>query len=324
MAVYTKLNFEEINNFLTQNYNIGQLKDYKEIIAGIDNSNYIIQTEQDKFIFTIFESRIKKEELPFFMNLKKHLSANDISCPKPVFNNNNQMISLVNGKSASVVSFLQGKTLLPQTDGLYGNITLKHCSQIGEITAKMHQKSTNFTEKRVNDLDFAHLKDLFNQICDQIEDYRTGLKVEISQYIDFIDQKWDLYLPSGVCHLDLFPDNVFFDEKGNLSGVIDFYFAANDIFTYDLAININAWCFDGNNQFCPDKYQELLKSYQKIRKLSQKEQYFLPIALICASLRFLMTRFYDYFNTPKGSLVNVKNPDEYLDKIRFFIKSEEL
>ncbi len=320
MAVYTKLSFEEINNFLTQNYNIGQLKNFKEIIAGIDNSNYIIQTEQGKFIFTIFESRIKKEELPFFMNLKKYLATNGISCPSPILNNDDQIISSVNGKSASIVTFLQGATLLPQNNGLYGNITSTHCEQIGKITAKMHKKAVDFTEKRINDLNFTHLRDLFNLICNQIENYRSGLKTEISQYIDIIDQKWDLDLPSGACHLDLFPDNVFFDEKGGLSGVIDFYFAANDIFIYDLAININAWCFDGNNQFCPDKYQALLQSYQKTRKLSQKEKDFLPIALICASLRFLMTRFYDYFNTPEGSLVNVKNPDEYLDKIRFFIK----
>ncbi|MDA7705219.1 homoserine kinase [Rickettsiales bacterium] len=319
MAVYTKLNFKQIDNFLSQNYNIGKLKDYKEIIAGIDNSNYIIETEQDKFIFTIFESRIKKEDLPFFMNLKNHLSSNDISCPKPIFNNDNKIISLVNDKSASVVSFLQGATLMPQEDGLYDNITNQHCQEIGQITAKMHQKASNFTQKRVNDLDFTHLKELFNQISNQIEDYRSGLKKEISQYINFIDQKWDLNLPSGPCHLDLFPDNVFFDKSGNLSAIIDFYFAANDIFTYDLAININAWCFDGKNQFCQEKYDILINSYQKTRKLSQKEQDFLPIALICASLRFLLTRFYDYFNTPEGSLVNVKNPDEYLDKIRFFI-----
>jgi homoserine kinase type II len=319
MAVYTKLNFEEINNFLKVNYDIGELKDYKEIIAGIDNSNYIIETPQDKFIFTIFESRIKKEDLPFFMNLKKYLSSNDISCPKPIFNKNNQIISSVNGKSASIVSFLQGKTLMPQNDGLYGNITENHCAQIGEITAKMHKYGENFSEKRINDLNFTHLKKLFNQISDQIENYRSGLKAEITKYITFLDQKWDLKLPSGACHLDLFPDNVFFDKNNNLSGVIDFYFAANDIFTYDLAININAWCFDGKNQFCQNKYDNLLNSYQKNRPLSQKEQDFLPIALICASLRFLLTRFYDYFNTPEGSLVNVKNPNEYLDKIRLFI-----
>ena len=321
MAVYTKLDFEEINNFLTKNYNIGSLKNYKEIIAGIDNSNYIIETEQDKFIFTIFESRIKKEDLPFFMNLKKHLSANNISCPKPIFNNKNQIISNINGKSAAIVTFLQGATLMPKENCLYDNITIKHCSEIGEVTAKMHQYAADFSQKRVNDLDFIHLKELFQKISDQIENYRSGLKLEITKYIDLLDQKWDLNLPSGPCHLDLFPDNVFFDKNDDLSGVIDFYFAANDLFIYDLAININAWCFDGNNQFCQEKYKILLDSYQKIRKLTIQEKEFLPTALICASLRFLLTRFYDLFNTPEGSLVNVKNPDEYLEKIRFFLNN---
>lgn len=318
MAVYTKLNFEQINDFLTKNYNIGSLEDFKEIVAGIDNSNYIIQTNQDKFIFTIFESRIKKEDLPFFMNLKNHLSSQNVSCPKPIFNNNKKIISDVGGKSASIVSFLSGVTLLPQKNGLYNNINNKHCSQIGEITAKMQQYGVNFSKNRVNDLNFSHLKKLFNKIDNKIEDYRPGLKKEITKYIDFLDQEWDLNLPSGPCHLDLFPDNVFFDKNNNLSGVIDFYFAANDLFVYDLAININAWCFDGDNKFCQEKYDSLLDSYQEIQKLTQKEKTFLPTALLCASLRFLLTRFYDYFNTPKDSLVNIKDPDEYLEKIRFF------
>jgi homoserine kinase type II len=321
MAVHTKLTNQEIKTFLQKSYNIGNLVSYKEIIDGIDNSNFIITTTIDKFILTIFESRINQEELPFFMNLKLHLAHHGICCPEPILNNLNSPISKIKNKSASVVSFLNGATLKPQENGLYATITLNHCRQVGNAVAKLHKAASGFNQTRKNDLGILGWRNLFNKISNQIDDYQDGLKSEIASYINFLEQNWQNQHPAGASHLDLFPDNVFFDEKNNLSGVIDFYFAANDLLIYDLAITINAWCFDNNNKFDKKKYQEILTEYQKVRKLSKEEQDFLKIALIGASMRFFLTRLHDLFFTPKDSLVNIKNPQEYLQKIRFFLKS---
>lgn len=320
MAVHTKLTNQEIADFLKENYNIGELVSYKEIIDGIDNSNFIINTSENKFILTIFESRINEQELPFFMNLKLHLAEHNICCPKPILNNSHSPISKIKNKSASVVSFLSGATLKPQDAGLYSSITINHCAQIGKTMADLHNAVVDFKGTRKNDLGILGWRNLFNKISNHIDNYQTGLKSEIESYINFLEQNWQDKSPSGATHLDLFPDNVFFDEQNNLSGVIDFYFAANDLFIYDLAITMNAWCFDEKNQFDEKKFQAMLMEYQKVRQLSAEEMSFLKIALIGGSLRFLLTRLHDLFFTPKDSLVNIKNPQEYLEKIRFFFK----
>ncbi|MFT6332873.1 MAG: homoserine kinase type II [Lentimonas sp.] len=318
MAVHTKLTKEEISNFVKENYQIGELISFKEIIDGIDNSNFIIETDKDKFILTLFESRIVPEELPFFMNLKLHLARHQICCPKPVRNNSDDLISTIKNKSASIVSFLSGSNLKPEENGLFKSINKNHCVQIGKVTAQLHNAVNDFEGERGNDLGMAAWQSFFDQISDLTEKYQKGLKSEIQEYIDFLAKNWNDNLPKGVVHIDLFPDNVFFDEKDKLSGVIDFYFAANDLLIYDLGVVVNAWCFDELNNFNEEKYQSLLLGYQKIRKISEPELEFLKIALIGASLRFLLTRLSDLFFTPKESLVKVKDPKEYLEKVRFF------
>ncbi|MES2677030.1 MAG: homoserine kinase [Pseudomonadota bacterium] len=327
MAVHTKLSRQEIADFISANYQIGELVWFKEIIDGIDNSNFIIQTDVDKFIFTIFENRINQDELPFFMNLKLHLAEykiHKICCPKPIKNNSGQLISSVKNKSAAIVSFLPGATLKPLDSGLYASITENHCAQIGQVSAKLHEAVLDFKEVRTNDLGILGWRNLFNKIADQIENYQTGLRLEISGYIDFLEKNWQNNYQSGAVHADLFPDNVFFDGQNNLSGVIDFYFAANDLFIYDLAVTINAWCFDENNKFDEKKSAAILAGYQKIKKLSAAELDFLKIALLGAALRFLLTRLHDLFFTPQDSLVKIKNPQEYLEKIRFFYKRDKI
>jgi homoserine kinase type II len=321
MAVHTKLNQAEIAAFI-QNYNIGELVSFQEIIDGIDNSNFIITTTSDKFILTIFETRINKAELPFFMDLKLHLAEHKICCPKPIKNNSGDLISVVKNKPASIVSFLPGKTLKPEQGGLYSSITIHHCAEIGKISAELHNAVIDFNGNRTNELGILGWRNLFNKIADHIENYQAGLRNEIENYLNFLEQNWQDQHPKGAVHVDLFPDNTFFDEKNNLSGVIDFYFAANDLFIYDLAVTINAWCFDEKNQFDAKKYQAILSEYQKIRKLSDAELQFLNIALIGAALRFLLTRLHDLFFTPKDSLVKIKNPQEYLEKIRYFFGNQ--
>ena len=317
MAVYTRLTAQEIQNHLANNYQIGDLQDFKEIVAGIDNSNFIIQSD-DKYILTIFENRIKPEELPFFINLKAHLAKKGVCCPKPILNNDNGAISDLKGKKSSIVTFLKGAMLAPRPDGLYDSITSKHCFEVGKITALMHEGAQDFDGVRKNDLGVFGFESYFAKFEHLVEQYQPALGKMISDSMAFLKENWQEQLPSCASHLDLFPDNVFFDEKQNLSGVIDFYFAANDLMIYDFAIIVNAWCFDENIAFDEEKYQAMLKGYESIRSFSDEERVFINIALQAASMRFLLTRLHDMFFTPKDSLVNVKDPQEYVKKLEFF------
>lgn len=317
MAVYTKLTFEEIQNHL-QNYDLGELVSFNEIIAGIDNSNFIINTKKGRFILTIFEKRIDKNDLPFFVNLKLHLAKKGILCPTPMPDNKGLLIVDLKEKKSAIVSFLSGKTLQPRTDGYYDNILPKHCGEVGFGLAKMHLAALDFDGFRENDLGKEGFRALFNKFSHLVENYQKNLTQEILQAINFVEKSWQDFLPKAATHLDLFPDNVFFDEKNNLSGVIDFYFAANDLLVYDFAIAVNAWCFDENNIFDEEKFLAMKNSYEKLRKFSSQEIDFLKIALVAAALRFLLTRLHDMFFTPKDSLVNIKNPQEYLAKLHYF------
>jgi homoserine kinase type II len=322
MAVYTKINFEELSQHLN-NYEIGELVEFQEIIDGIDNSNFIVKTTKNTFIFTIFESRIDKNSLPFFINFKEHLASKNISCPTPIKAKNSQTILDFKNKKTALVSFLKGSTLKPQNDGYYYNITSNHCFQIGGMLAKMHLASKDFKLSRDNDLAIKDFENLFDKFKHLVDGYDPNLNKLISSTLKSLKSNWKLDLEALPCHLDLFPDNVFFDEKNQISGVIDFYFSANDLLIYDFAIVVNAWCFD-KITFNFDKFEALLNSYQKIRPFSTKELNFLETALIGASMRFLLTRLHDMFFTPKNSLVKIKNPIEYKEKLLFFINNKIL
>jgi len=315
MAVHTKISTAELDLHL-QNYSIGNLLDFSEILQGIDNSNFIIKTTSGKYIFTIFESRINPQELPFFLNLKQHLASKNIICPKPILNNFKQNITYLNNKPTAIVSFLDGKTLNPDADGYYSNITENHCQQVGQTLAKMHLATLDFTEQRKNDLSPTNFANFFSKFSAKVVDSANF----IWQVLDFLQQNWQENLPNMACHLDLFPDNVFFDEQQNLSGIIDFYFAGNDLAVYDFAIVCNAWCFD-KTTFNQQKYQALLAGYQQIKPFSQAELDFLPIAKIGASCRFYLTRLHDKIFANQNSLVNIKDPAEYLAKLQHFWQS---
>lgn len=322
MAVYTKINFEELSQHL-KNYDVGELVEYVEIIDGIDNSNFIVKTTRNTFIFTIFESRIDKNSLPYFINFKEHLASKNISCPAPIKAKNLQTILDFKNKKTALVSFLSGATLKPNNDGYYYNITSNHCFQVGGMLAKMHLASKDFKLSRDNDLAVKDFENLFNKFKHLLDDYDPILNKLITSTLKSLNGNWKLDLETSSCHLDLFPDNVFFDEKNQISGVIDFYFSANDLLIYDFAIVVNAWCFDKTN-FNFDKFEALLNSYQKIRPFNSNELNFLETALIGASMRFLLTRLHDMFFTPKNSLVKIKNPIEYKEKLLFFINNKIL
>ena len=317
MAVYTKITEAEIAKHL-ESYSLGELVNLTEIVDGIDNSNFILETTEGKFILTIFESRIDPNELSFFINLKLHLAQKGICCPDPVLNKAGQSIADLKGKKAAIVTFLSGSMLKTRDDGLYDCITAKHCFEIGKVTSQLHLAAADFNMSRFNDSGINGWNDLVAKFSHLIENYQPGLKDEIEKDLEFLKTSWNSGLPSAPAHLDLFPDNVFFDENANVSGVIDFYFAANDALIYDFAIIVNAWCFDENNNFQQEKFDEMLRGYEEARTFSESEKAFLNIALMGASMRFLLTRMHDKFFTPEGSLVKVKDPQEYLEKLRFF------
>jgi homoserine kinase type II len=313
MAIYTKLTRQEIIDHLT-NYKLGTLINFKEIIEGIDNTNLIIETTQGRFILTIFESRIDKNSLPFFINFKIHLAQKGICCPIPIVANSGASIVDLKGKKSTIVTFLNGKSLKAREDGYYDNITPNHCYEIGNVLARLHLATTDFNMSRENELNPLVLRNLFNKI----QYLHRDLRAEILENLDFLEKNWQSNLPSGASHLDLFPDNVFFNQEGKMSGVIDFYFAANDLLIYDFAIAVNAWCFDERNNFDQQKFDEILRGYEEVRKFSAQEKEFLKIALVGAAMRFLLTRLHDMFAVSTETLIKIKNPKEYLAKLRFF------
>jgi homoserine kinase type II len=317
MAVYTKITKQEIAQHL-QKYQLGELIDFKEIVEGIDNSNFILETSAGRFILTIFESRINKNDLPFFINLKLHLAQKKVLCPQPILDNEGSAIVEIQEKKSVIVTFLDGATLKTRDDGYYDNITTNHCFEVGKNLAKLHEAAKDFTMSRSNELGINGWKALFLKFGALTANYEKNLEAEIFTILDFLKNSWRFDLPSAACHLDLFPDNVFFDKNAKFSGVIDFYFAANEALIYDFAIIVNAWCFDEKNNFCEEKFLEMLRGYEEVRKFVDSEKNFLKIALVAAALRFLLTRLNDMFFTPKNALVKIKNPQEYLAKLRFF------
>lgn len=314
MAVYTRLTRLELEEHL-QKYDLGKLVDFKEIIEGIDNSNFILITEKGKFIFTIFESRIDKNSLPFFINLKLHLAQKGICCPRPILDNKGSVITEINGKKSAIVTFLSGATLKPREDGYYDSIEKEHCFEVGKILAKLHLAASDFKMSRENDLGMKGWKPLFSKFEHLLD---QDLHAEILRDINFLQKSWNYDLPAAAAHLDLFPDNVFFDENKKVSGVIDFYFAATDALVYDFAVIVNAWCFDEKDNFDDEKFFDIWSGYESVREFTDEEKTFLRTALLGAAMRFLLTRLHDSFFTPKDSLVKIKNPQEYLAKLRFF------
>lgn len=322
MAVYTNIVEKEVVNHL-KNYDLGNLIEFKGILAGIDNSNFLITTSKGRFILTIFESRISIKDLPFFINLKLHLAKRGVCCPRPIKDQDGQIISDIKGKKSTIVSFLDGQSLQPRQDGYYDNIRAKHCFELGEITARMHLAAADFPIMRKNDLGTLSFRAFLSKFEHLLGDSQPHLKTEIIDGIDFLENSWNEDLQKSAIHADLFPDNVFFDSNQKLSGVIDFYFAATDLLIYDFAIIVNAWCFDKNNAFSNENFIKMRQGYEKVRKINDDEDKFLKTALIAASMRFLLTRLYDKFFTPKDSLVKIKDPQEYLAKLRYFREKYE-
>lgn len=304
MAVYTEVGDAELEAFLAQ-YDIGEAQSFKGIAEGVENTNYVLTTGKGQFMVTLYEKRVDPRDLPFFLGLMDHLAARGISCPRPIPGRDGNALRQLAGKPAAVTSFLSG--MWPR------RIAVRHCGPVGEALAGLHLAGRDFAIVRPNALSVAGWRPLFDGSRRHID---QTLERELGAEIDLFEASWPSGLPSGVIHADLFNDNVFFLHD-RLSGLIDFYFACNDFLAYDVAICLNAWCFEADNSFNATKARALLQAYDKVRPLGDDERRNLPLLARGSALRFLLTRLYDWVHTPPDALVKRKDPQEYLAKLRF-------
>jgi len=307
MAVYTDVTADELNEFLA-GYDIGALLSYKGIAEGVENSNFLVHTAKGNFILTLYEKRVAEKDLPFFLALMEHLAARGLTCPQPVKNRQGGMLGRLAGRPAAIVTFL---------DGLWiRRPTAAHCAAVGEALARLHLAGEDFDKTRANALGIASWRTLYEHAKPRGDSVRQGLCAEIARELDALDKGWPRDLPQGVIHADLFPDNVFFlGEK--LSGLIDFYFACVDTLAFDVAVCLNAWCFEADHSYNVTKGRALLNAYAKIRAWSAAERAALPMLARGAAMRFLLTRLVDWLAVPDGALVKPKDPLEYYWKVRF-------
>ncbi len=307
MAVYTDVQAEELAEFLS-GYDVGALLSYKGIAEGVENSNYLVHTRRGYFILTLYERRVHRDDLPFFIGLMEHLARAGINCPQPVKNRDGAALGMLAGRPAALVTFLEGMWIRRPAAW--------HCAALGEALARLHLAGGSFPLQRVNALSLAGWRPLYDLAKPRGDTLQQGMCTFIAAELDFLETAWPRDLPAGVIHADLFPDNVFFLGK-ELSGLIDFYFACNDTLAYDVAICLNAWCFELDHSFNVTKGRALLQGYRQLRSLSAAEQDALPVLCRGAALRFLLTRLVDWLDVPPGALVRPKDPLEYSRKLRF-------
>ena len=310
MAVYTILSEKELREFFLK-YNLGKLLNYKGIKQGIENTNYFIETEKGKFILTLYEKRVEEKDLPFFIGLMKNGYDKDFPSPEPIINKNGSYISEIKKKKAAVISFIDGsaKKILNNDE----------CYQVGTYAAKFHQLTKNLNLKRQNNLSIDAWKKVFSTVKKDCSKISENLPDVIEKNLSDIELNWPKNIPSGIIHADLFPDNVLFN-KNKLSGIIDYYFSCNEFYAFEIAICLNALCFEGsrdNLSFNVTKAKKFINGYSNIRKLTDEEKNSLKILCKGAAIRFLLTRVYDYLNSKKSALVSVKDPIEYLKRLEF-------
>ncbi len=339
MAVYTQLANEVIARVLDEDYGLAALDFAKGIAEGVSNSNFLVVTKdgevRHQYILTLYEKRIVREDIPFFLNLMRYLATVGIACPQPLPRKNGALVGEVAGRAAALVSFVPGHS---RTE-----ISVSDAAAMGATMGKLHLATADYKERRANALSFAGWRDIFSKIEGKLDRLEAGLAALVRDELAFLEKHWPKDLPRGVIHADLFPNNVFFMDAA-VSGIIDFYFACSDFYAYDVAITHNAWCFDGESfglrgsdlpsravklglrdselpscavKFNAEKSRALLAAYEKIRSLSVAEKAAMPVLLRGAALRFLLTRAQDALFPESGSLVAMLDPLEYVAKLRF-------
>jgi homoserine kinase type II len=310
VAVYTDVSADELADFLAD-YDVGELLSYKGIAEGVENSNFLVHTSVSHFILTLYEKRVAAGDVPFFLSLMEHLANRGITCPQPVKNRGGKALGKLAKRPAALVTFLEGMWLRRPTAA--------HCAAVGEALAKMHLAGADFKLKRENALSLAGWRAICEAAAPRADGVQRGLASIMTKELAHLEKAWPRGLPQGVIHADLFPDNVFF-LSNKLSGLIDFYFACTDALAYDVAICLNAWCFEPDHSYNVTKGRALLQAYAKTRPLSAAERDALPLLCRGAALRFLLTRLEVWLDVPAGALLRPKDPQEYFRKLRFHQK----
>jgi homoserine kinase type II len=307
MAVYTDVAAEELAAFL-DGYDIGELLAYKGIAEGVENSNFLVHAGRGNFILTLYEKRVAAADLPFFLGLMEHLASRGITCPQPVKNRSGTVLGKIAGRPAAVITFLDGMWIRRPSSA--------HCAALGEALAKLHLAGADFPGRRANALSVGGWRPLYETVATRCDTIQPGLAAGLAAELGDLERSWPRDLPEGIIHADLFPDNVFF-LGDKLSGLIDFYFACTDALAYDLAICLNAWCFEADHSYNVTKGRSLLQAYAAVRPLAADECAVLPLLARGAALRFLLTRLVDWFDERGAALVRRKDPMEYFRKLRF-------
>ncbi|MGH7057053.1 MAG: homoserine kinase [Acetobacteraceae bacterium] len=313
MAVYTEVTDEALAAFLGE-YDIGRIVAFRGIAEGVENSNYALRTTGGDFIVTLYEKRVDPTDLPWFLGLMQHLAGRRIACPRPVPGNDGEALRRLAGRSAAITTFLPG--VWPR------RVQLRHCPAVGAALAELHLAGADFAPRRPNALGPASWPPLLAACGSGSDAIQRGLGRELEAILARILAAWPENLPTGHIHADLFQDNVFFLE-GKISGLIDFYFAATDLYAYDIAVCLNAWCFEQDFSCNIAKARALLRAYDAVRALSRDERAALPILCQGAAMRFLLTRLFDWTHTPDGALVTRKDPVEYLHRLTFHLKATD-
>jgi homoserine kinase type II len=307
VAVYTDLTDEDLDALLAQ-YDLGRALTFKGVAEGVENSNFLLETEAGRFFLTLFEKRVARDDLPFFMAVMERLAQAGINAPLPIRRRDGAVLSESRGKPCVIITFLHGVSPKRPKAG--------QCKALGETLGRMHLALADFGHARPNVLSVGAWRGLIMPRLALAERLRAGLDAEIVSDLADLEARWPQDLPSGVIHADLFPDNALFlgDE---LSGVIDFYFACRDALAYDLAVCLNSWCFEADRSFNLTKGRALIAGYESARALVPEERAALPLLCRGAAMRFFATRLADWAETPPGALVRPKDPLEYADKLAF-------
>jgi len=313
VAVYTDVSDDALSAFLS-GYDLGTAVAFRGIAEGVENSNFQLRTTTGDYILTLYEKRVDPAELPWFLGLMEHLATRGITCPQPVRGRDGDALRLLSDRPACVTTFLPG--VWPR------RVRPEHCGPVGEALAALHRAGADYAPERPNALGPQSWAPLLARIGGRADEMQAGLSGELSAALNRVVDAWPGQLPRGHIHADLFPDNVFFLD-GRLSGLIDFYFAATDLLAYDLAVCLNAWCFEPDYAFNVTRARAMLAAYDRVRPLAPAERAALPVLCQGAALRFLLTRLYDWLHTPPGALVTRKDPVEYLRRLRFHLTARD-
>ncbi len=306
MAVYTDISQNDLDQFLSL-YNMEEVNSFEGIRNGVSNSNYLLFSKNYKFILTIFEEMTNDKDLPYFFQLMNHLNSKNIMCPRIIKDKNDNFSNILKGKQAAISSFLEGQSI--------EHIKPIHCAELGTVIAKFHLASNELKIYRENNLGVKKLETIIDSI-EKISDKLSPSVIDIIHSEHEYLKNINFDIPSGIIHADLFPDNIFFN-KNKLSGIIDFYFACNDFYAYEIATCLNAWCFEKNNEFNISKAKALLSNYNLHKKFSSDELDCLPLLARASALRYLLTRLIDFHTREDSELIIKKDPDEYLMKLKF-------